>query len=177
MSCDRSYYLRKYGTGEIVLFTDDDLEVAGVDNVGLLYKVDPLIIHCTTDALITGVRAIEDPELLKFKNEFQSLCYYMRRDKIEETTHIMKLLEPFNVLIKKKLEYALEKEDFKCGGCSAENCRSVKILGSIINIHADHGGFELWHTTFDKIVEHICALYPPRAKSARNFSLLKITRN
>ena len=167
MSCDRSYYLQEHTTGEIVLLNGES-EVVYFNNNKLLYNVDPLTICYDTYSLVINTSVIEDPELLKFRIEFRCLFMGIKLNETRGVTFAMKLLEPFEVLVKKKLEYAFNVEDFKCGGCSAENCKSVKIFNSIINVHHDQSGFELLETVTHKIIDHICKPYPSKVKSARN---------
>ena len=157
--------------GGTILFADG-LKVASVKGSKLCYNMNPLInyvlISCEVDLFING-DIVEDPELLEFKYEFQCLYESINSDKIANVRCIMKLLESFNILMRKKLEYALGREDLKCGGCSVENCRSIKLFGSTINVHHDKYGYILKDIISYKIVKHICAPYPPRVKSARNF--------
>lgn len=162
------YYIQRHNEGAMLF--ENGLKVANVKGNILLYNINPLISY-DINLFISGY-VVEDPELAGFKYEFQRLYESIKLNKISKVKCIMELLEPFNILMRRKIEYALKREDLKCGGCNVENCKSVKMFGSVINVHHDEYGFVLNGIICHKIIEHICAPYPPRVKSARNFTLI-----
>ena len=167
--------IRNGGLGEIGLFSDAH------NGGGIAYLTDNKtrlsyfrysrapIIYYHIGRLFVYDRIIEDPELLQFSATFHKLRNCMMLFDNEEAELIIESLKPFDVLLDRKVGYALDKEDLKCGGCDNEYCRSIAICHTVINVHCNGNTSAIKDVISSRVEKHICEPYPPKAKSARNF--------
>lgn len=167
--------IKRSQSDEIGLFSDDHngggISYLTDDRTGLSYYrySRAPIIYYEAEKLSAYCYIIEDPELLQFSATFHKLRSCMISFNNEEAELIIESLKPFDVLLDRKVGYATDKEDLKCGGCDNEYCKSIEFYDTVINVHYEGEKSEIEDVVTSRIKQHICKPYPPKIKSARNF--------